>query len=164
MTSECRRTHPALLESNPNPYRYPGYCNKYKVTYPYPGYGASLPELTEVAGAGMEVSQNFQKLRVRVWKSYETRRSSGYGYGSLTELVEVPGRYTIVLPVRVTVPRVLCHGRTEVTDVTGTGMNDLVQNMQKFRVRLIPEVNTPGMVLYVPYRTEPFIFFDLCKT
>ena len=30
-------------------------------------------------------------FRVRVWKSCKTCRSSGYGYGSLTELMEVPG-------------------------------------------------------------------------
>ena len=30
-------------------------------------------------------------FRVRVWESYRTSRSFGYGYGSLTELTEVPG-------------------------------------------------------------------------
>ena len=30
-------------------------------------------------------------FRVRVWESYRTDRSSGYGYGSVTELTEVPG-------------------------------------------------------------------------
>ena len=45
-------------------------------------------------------------FRVRVWKSY---RSSGYGYGNLTELPKVPGRYTNVVPV----PRGLWHGRRE---------------------------------------------------
>ena len=81
----------------------------------------------------MEVLQNSQKFRVRVWKSYRTHRSSGYRYGSLAELTEVPGRYTNVVPV----PRVLWHGRTELTEVSGTGM-DVVQNLQKFRVRVIP--------------------------
>ena len=47
----------------------------------------------------------------------------GYGYGSLTELTEVPGRYANVVPV----PRVLWHGRTELTKVSGTCMN-VVQN------------------------------------
>ena len=40
----------------------------------------------------------------------------GYGYGSLTELTEVPGRYANVVPV----PRVLWHGRTGLTEVPGT--------------------------------------------
>ena len=80
-------------------------------------------------------------FRVRVWGSYRTYRSSGYGYGSYTELTEAPGRYTNVVPVPVPasgyfykgipVPRVLCHGRTELTEVPGTGMN-VVQNSQKF--------------------------------
>ena len=77
---------------------------------------ASLTELTEVPGTGMEVLQYSQEFRVR--------------YGSLAELAEVPGRYTIVVPV----PRVLWHGRTELTEVSGTGMN-IVQISQKFRVR-----------------------------
>ena len=63
---------------------------------------------------------------VGVWKSYRTYRSSGYGdwsltgltssgygYGSPTELTEVPGRYTNVLPV----PRVLWHGRAKLAEV-----------------------------------------------
>ena len=65
-------------------------------------------------------------------------------------------------------PGCLWHWRTELTEVPGTGMK-VVQNLQKFRVRgmdvlqnlqevfcrVIPGVNTPGMVLYVPYRTQP---------
>ena len=76
----------------------------------------------------------------------ELTEFSGHGYGSLTEPTEVPGRYTNVVPVPVPasgyfyrgipVPRVLCHKRTELTEVPGTG--------------------TPGMVLYVPYGTQPF--------
>ena len=30
-------------------------------------------------------------FRVREWESYRTSRSFGYGYGSVTELTEVPG-------------------------------------------------------------------------
>ena len=99
-------------------------------------------ELTEVPGTGMAALQNLEKIRVRVWKSYKTHRSSGYGYGSLAdlredsgtgmevlqnsqkfrvrdghlpELTEVPDRYPNVVPV----PRVLWHGRTELTEVPG---------------------------------------------
>ena len=85
-------------------------------------------------------------------KSYRTYRISGYGYGSLTELTEVSGRYTNVvsLPVPVLEPgyvckgnipvaRVLRHGRVKLTQVPGTD-------------------NTPGMVLSVPHRTQPVHF------
>ena len=46
--------------------------------YPYPGYCATI-------------LQKSQKFRVRVGGSYRTYRSSVYGYGSVTELTEVPG-------------------------------------------------------------------------
>ena len=66
---------------------------------------------------------------------------SGYGYGNPTEPAKVPGRYdTKVVPVPasgyfykgIPVPRVLCYGRTELTEVPGTGMN-VVHNFQSFR-------------------------------
>ena len=79
----------------------------------------------------------------------ELTEFSGHGYGSLTEPTEVPGRYTNVVPVPVPatgyfykgipVPRVLYHKRTELNEVPGTGTN-VVQNLQKFRVRVIPRV------------------------
>ena len=55
-------------------------------------------------------------FRVRVWESCRNSRSFGYGYGSVTELIEVPGGFKI------------CVTRTPgiVTRV--------VQNSQKFRV------------------------------
>ena len=77
----------------------------------------SLTELTEVPGTGTEDSRNSRKFRV--W------------YGSLTKLTKVLGRYTNVVPV----PQVLWHGRAELTEVSGTGMN-VVQNSQKFWVRM----------------------------
>ena len=49
--------------------------------YLYPGFcSTGRTELTEVPGTGMNVLQNSQKFRVRVWKSYRTSRGSGY-YG-----------------------------------------------------------------------------------
>ena len=80
--------------------------------------------------------------------SYRTHRSSGYGYESLTELElpevpgiimarayrtsrKVPGRHKNAAPV----PRVLWHGRADLTEVPGTGMN-VVQNSQKLFVRV----------------------------
>ena len=86
-----------------------------------------------------------------------TYRSCEYGYGSLTELTQVAGRYTNVVQLTVVtvavpapapgsfskgipVPRLLCHGRTrtELEQVPAGGT---------------PRINTPGTVLYVPYRT-----------
>ena len=100
-------------------------------------------------------------FRVSAWDSYRTSRSFGYGYGSVTELTEVPcnvarsyrthrssGR---VQKNSAPSPRVLWHGayrnhrssgygyecRTELTEVLCTGM-DVLQNSQKFRVLVIP--------------------------
>ena len=88
---------------------------------------------------------------------------------SFAELTEVPGRNTNVVPepvpvpvpvpvpapgyfeTSIPVPRVLCHGRTELTEIPGTGVN-VLQNLQNFRYGW---ENTSGMVLYVPYRTQP---------
>ena len=58
-------------------------------------------------------------FRVRVWESYRTSTSFGYGYGSVTKLTEVSG----------------VAARAYKTDVPGTGMN-VLQNSQKFRVRV----------------------------
>ena len=75
----------------------------------------------------------------------------------LRELTEVSsvGTYTNVVPVcepapgyfcqGIPVPRVLCHGRTELTEVAGTGMN--VTGVLEVR----GAGNIPGMVLYVRY-------------
>ena len=114
------------------------------------GYGC-LTELSQVPGTGMEIL-NSQKFRVQQ-------------YGSLTELTQVPGEYRNVVHV----PRLLC-GRTEHTQVLATGMY-VVQNSHKFQVRAWMSYitqrssgkgntreNTPGMVLYVPYRTQLLIF------
>ena len=84
---------------------------------------------------------------------HRTCASSGYGCRSITELTQVSGRYTNVVPVPVPahyfyegipVPRVLCHGRTELTEVPGRGIN-VLDNLQ-----------APGMVLCVPYTTQDF--------
>ena len=86
------------------------------------------------------------EFRVRVWESYKTSRSFGYGYGSVTELTEVPG---IVAQGRTELTEVpggykICYTRTpgivargvqNSTEVPGKGMN-VLQNSQKFRVRV----------------------------
>ena len=95
-----------------------------------------------IPGKGMGVLQNSKKFRVRVEsvlevteapgivaRAHRTCTSSGYGYECRTELTEVPG--------------------------TGLDVVQNSQNSQKFRVRVIPGENTPGMVLHVPYRTQP---------
>ena len=106
----------------------------------YSGYGyASLPELTEVPRTGMEV------LRI----THKKLRVGTYSYANVVPVpvpVPVPGRFYKVIPV----PRVLCHGRRELAEVPGTGMN-VVQTLQKFRVRVMPRV----WFLRVTYRTQP---------
>ena len=71
--------------------------------------------------------------------SYTSHKSSGYGCGSVTELTEVPGRYTKCCT---RTPRIVARAyrtyrssgcgyecRTELTEVPGTGM-DVVQNSE----------------------------------
>ena len=48
-----------------------------------------------------------------------------------TELTEVSGRYNNAVPV----PRLVWRGHTDLTEVPGMGMN-VVQNSQKFFVRV----------------------------
>ena len=72
--------------------------------------------------------------------AYRACRSSGYGYECPTKLTEVPGTGMNVLH-NLQKFRVLGHGRTELTDVLS---------------RVLPGVNDPGMVLYVPYRSQPW--------
>ena len=61
---------------------------------------------------------------------------SEYGHGSLTELTyfQVPGTCMEVLQKSQKF-RVLWHGRTDITEVRGTGMNG-IRNSQKPRVRV----------------------------
>ena len=65
----------------------------------------------------MEVLQNSRKFRVGTRCCTRTRTR------------------TRVFLQGLPVPRVLCHGRTELTQVPGTGMN-VVQNLQQFRARV----------------------------
>ena len=90
----------------------------------------------------------FQKLpmfRVKVLDSFRTCISSGYGYGKVTELTEIPrivarayrthrrsGQVQNNLP-EPRVPVARAH-RTEFTEYLTTGMD--VQNLEKFRVRV----------------------------
>ena len=103
-----------------------GYCNK---VIPVPWVLClSLTEVTEVPVKGMGIIQNLQKFRVRVRKCYRTHRSSGYcGTGAQNSQKFRPGIKML--------SGYLWNGRTELTEVPGTGMN-VVQNLQKFRVRV----------------------------
>ena len=70
-------------------------------------------------------------IRVRVWESYRTSRSFGYGYGSVTELTEVPD---IVARAYIT-HRSSRRVQTCCTRTPGI-VKRVVQNSQKFRVRV----------------------------
>ena len=106
------------------------------------------------------VLQKLQKFRVRVCGSYRTYSNSGYGYGSVIELTEVPGIVTRAYRTHISSWQVeQCCTRTPGIVATG------VRNLQKFRVRLCmsgrtcrssgrgnTRVNTPCMLLYyLPY-------------
>ena len=107
--------------------------------------------------------------------AYRTHTSSRYGYERHTELEEVPGTGTGVLQNSQKF-RVLWYGRTKLTEVPG-GYKDAVPvprvlwprayrssgyghecptELTEVLCREIPGENTPGMVLYVPYRTQPW--------
>ena len=76
-------------------------------------------------------------FQVRVWESYRTPRSFGYGYESVSELAEVPGivaRAYITHRTAERVEKVLCPypgycgtGCTELTEILGTVIN-ILQN------------------------------------
>ena len=91
----------------------------------------SLTEVTEVPGKGREILQNLHKLRVRVQKCYRTHRSSGYCDTGVQNSQKFRAGLKMVYPY----PGYLWHGRTELTEVPGTGMN-IVQTLLKFRVRV----------------------------
>ena len=79
------------------------------------------------------VLQESQKSRVRVWRSYRTSRSSGYGHGSLAEVPEVPG-----------------IGAQATSRTSGYGYERPTEITEVLR-GVIPGVNTyPGMVCRYP--------------
>ena len=107
----------------------------------------------------MEVSQNYPYPGI-VPRTYSTNTNSRYGYyhgfgsvralqnttflptevpGSLSEIAQVPGRYSIlrtnVVPVPIPAPRYL-KGHTLTPGVCATD----VQNLRKFRLRILPRV------------------------
>ena len=115
-------------------------------------YGDIVPRLCFVGFVGSACGygtccRTYRSSGARVWKSHRTHRSCGHGYGSLTELTHVLGRYVYKCCTRT--PVILWHGRTELTKLPGTGIN--VQNSRSsghgcecrteladFPVRVIP--------------------------
>ena len=87
--------------------------------YPYPGYCASPIEVTEVPGKGMGILQNLQKFRLRVRKCCRTHRSSGYSGTGVPKLQKFRAGIKMLYPY----PGYLWHGRTELAEVPGMGMN-----------------------------------------
>ena len=80
--------------------------------------------------------QNSQEFRAGTNHAVCTR-TPGIAHGmGRTELTEIPGTGMEVLQ-NTQKFRVLWHGRTELTEVPGTGTN-ILENSQKFRVRVIP--------------------------
>ena len=63
-------------------------------------------------------------FQARVWGSYGTSRSFGYGYGSVTELTKVPGGYKTC--------------RTRNLGIVGR----VAQNSHKFRVQILKSCRT----------------------
>ena len=81
-------------------------------------------------------------FRVRVWGSYRTSRRFRHGYRSDSEVTEAPGmgvqnspKFRAGTKMLYPYPGYCVAGRTEPTEVPGTGMN-VVQNLQEFRVRV----------------------------
>ena len=104
--------------------------------YPYPGYcGTGLTELTEVPGTGIKVLQSLQNFRV-LWH----RR---------TELPEVPDMYKNAVPV----PRVFVAPAYRTSRSSGHG-HECPTEVIELLCRVIPGVNTPGMILRVFYKTK----------
>ena len=98
------------------------------------GYGyESLTELLEVLGTGMKVLQNFQNFRI-LWHGR-------------TELPKLPGRYKHAVPV----PQVFVVPTYRASESSGYEY-ECPTKVTEVLCRVIAAVNTPGMVLCVPYR------------
>ena len=95
-------------------------------------------------GKVREVVPNLPKCGVRVWKSYRTYLSIGYGYACFTKLTKVSDMVQLLARIRTPgistkpypVPGYFCRGRTELTKVSGTCCMDVVPNLPKGRVRV----------------------------
>ena len=71
----------------------------------------------------MGVLQNFQKFRVRVWKRYRTRISSGYCGTGVQSSQKFRAGTTNAVPV----PRVLWHGAYRTHSSSGYGYEGLTE-------------------------------------
>ena len=113
-------------------------------------------------GKGMGVFENSKKFRVRVWKCYRTSRSCGYcGTGiqnfqnfrsGAKYAVPVP---RVLWPRRYTTSRSSRYGyemRYRTSRSSGYRSYERPTEVTEDLCRIIPAVNTPGIVLCVPYR------------
>ena len=120
----------------------------------------------------------FVDFGVRVWESYRTSRSFGYRYGSVIEFTEAPGNVARAYRTHRSSGRVqkmlypypgYCGtGRTELTEVPGTGII-VIQNSQKFRVRILLSYRTHGSAGYwysslIKLSEAPGIVARACRT
>ena len=100
----------------------------------------------------MGILKNLQKFRVRVRKCSELR-SSGYCGTGVQNSQKVPGRYKSA----VSVPRVFVARAYRAYRSSGYGY-EYPTELREVLCGVIPGVNIPGMVLCVPYRTQPCTF------
>ena len=121
-----------------------------------PGVVPRAYRISQVLGTGAKFVQNIQKFRVRVvprvsfcmcrteltFSLLEVTRSVWISYRIKKYCTGFPGGQTDVVPVHIPAPgefqkavlvlRVLSHGREELTEAPGTGVN-VVHNLQEFR-------------------------------
>ena len=111
------------------------YCHK---RIPIPGVLCHrLTELTELPGKGTGFLQKFQKFRVRERKSHRSSIRSRYCGTSVQHSQKFQACKKMLYPY----PGYCEHGRTELQEVSGTGMN-VVHNFQIFRVRVLISYRT----------------------
>ena len=81
----------------------------------------------------MGALQNFQKSRVRVYNCYRTHRSFGYCGRGVPNSQKIPAGIKMSYPY----PGCCVHGRTELTEVPGTGIS-VIQNLPNVFVGQYP--------------------------
>ena len=157
----CYRTH-----------RSSGYCgtgvqNSLEVPSGYkkcctrtPGFCVTgRTELTEIPDTGMNILQNVQKFRVRVWKSYRNFKSSGY----CDTVVQTLQKFRVWVWMSYRTHRSSLYGLgcyTELTEVPGTGNTRVNTRPHRVCINFIrPSWNGwNGTSLFVIVRSIPTCF------
>ena len=103
-----------------------------------------------IPGKGMGVSQNFQKIRVRVWKCHRTHRISGYCGTGLPNSQKFRAGTKHAVPV----PRVLWHGSYRTHRSSGYGYESLTQ---------LPEVPGTGIKVLQTSRSSRYGYESLTE-